>query len=259
MTTWTAVRNYEEMSKLGAELIFNKTSECLRQKNTCLLGLATGNTMIRLYELLAAMFNDHNTDLSGLMTCNLDEYATADGREVPPKHPLSYRKYMDEKLFSKFQPARHFDQARAFFPPAQNAASYDDLIARHGGLDLQLLGIGFNGHIAFNEPMSEKIINADAFAALPSRVIALEPLTIATNARLTADNDPSMVPTKAITMGMKSILAAKQILLLACFEEQERPLSVIKSGRVTPELPASFLLKHPNSQIVYTKDSIATL
>lgn len=259
MTTWTTVSNYEDMSKLGAELIFAKTTKCLQQKKKCLLGLATGNTMIRLYELLAAMFNEHNTDLSGLMTFNLDEYATADGCEVPPTHPLSYRKYMDEKLFSKLRPERRFNPNHAFFPPAQNAAGYDTLIADHGGLDLQLLGIGFNGHIAFNEPMSEKDISAADFAALPSRVIALAPLTITTNARLTAGNDPSMVPTKAITMGMKSILDAEQILLLACFKEQQQPLSVIKAGRITPELPASFLLKHPNSQIVYTKDTIATL
>ena len=79
MTTWTTVSNYEDMSKLGAELIFAKTTKCLQQKKKCLLGLATGNTMIRLYELLAAMFNEHDTDLSGLMTFNLDEYATADG------------------------------------------------------------------------------------------------------------------------------------------------------------------------------------
>lgn len=259
MINWTAVRNYEEMSAFAAELIFNRACECLQEKKQCLLGLATGNTMIRLYELLAAKFNEKNCDLSGLMTFNLDEYATADGQEVPPRHPLSYRRYMDNNFFSRLLPERRFDPAQAYFPPAQDAASYDALIAKHGGLDLQLLGIGFNGHIAFNEPMSEKLIGAEDFAALPSRVIALEPLTIATNARLTADNDPSMVPTKAVTMGMKSILGAKQILLLACFEEQERPLSVIKAGRITPELPASFLLSHPNAQIVYTRDCITTL
>ena len=226
----------------------------ITKKPDSVLGLATGSTPIDTYQELIRLYQEKAVDFSKASTFNLDEYV-----HLPISHACSYHAFMQVQLFD------HVNFKASFLPDGnakdlnRESRRYDTAIQKAGGLDLQLLGIGFNGHIAFNEPMSEKTITADDFAALPSRVIALEPLTIATNARLTADNDPSMVPTKAITMGMKSILAAKQILLLACFEEQERPLSVIKSGRVTPELPASFLLKHPNSQIVYTKDSIATL
>ena len=135
-------------------------------------------------------------------------------------------------------------------------AEFDALIERLGGLDLQLLGIGFNGHIAFNEPMSESQISPAAFAALPTRVIDLTELTIETNARLTAGGDRTQVPRQAVTMGMKPLLAARAILLLACFAEQQEPLGKILHGRPTPELPASYLLDHAQSTILYTGDCI---
>ena len=120
-----------------------------------------------------------------------------------------------------------------------------------------MLGIGFNGHIAFNEPMSETEISRGSFAALPTRIVDLTELTIETNARLTAGGDRTQVPRQAVSMGMRPILAAREILLLACFPEQQEPLWRIMHGRPTPELPASYLLAHPHSTIIYTGDRSA--
>ncbi len=254
---WTKVKDYEAMSQYGAERIFQVAKRCLATSGKCNLGLATGNTMLRLYELLAEKFNAAGTNLRGLSTFNLDEYVAPNGGEVPADHPLSYRAYMRKNLFSRLAPERGFADSSAYYPPATDPASYEQQIADAGGLDLQLLGIGFNGHIAFNEPMSETEISVDAYGELPSRIIDLAPLTIATNARLTAGNDESLMPRQAVTMGLKPILAADEILLLACFKEQAAPLRRVQTGKATPELPASYLHRHPKAEIAYTTDVIA--
>ena len=121
-----------------------------------------------------------------------------------------------------------------------------------------MLGIGFNGHIAFNEPMDEAEISVEAFGALPSRVLPLSKETIDQNTAATADGDPSLVPRFAATMGMAPILAAKRCLLLACFAEQQAPLDAIisRGGAPTPFLPASYLWSHPDFRFVYTTDKI---
>lgn len=254
---WREVADYEEMSHYGADRIFDAAAPVLRAGKWFNLGLATGNTMLKLYEFLADRFNREAVDLAKLRTFNLDEYIGQNGREIPETYPLSYRKYMQENLFSRFDPERKFDPANAHFPPAANAPGYDKLIAECGGLDLQLLGIGFNGHIAFNEPMSEDVIGVETFAALPSRIIDLTEMTIQTNTRLTAGNDRSLMPYQAVTMGMAPIVAARDLLLLACFPEQQKPLQAVKTGRVTPELPASYLHRGAKAEIVYTGDCIA--
>ena len=142
---------------------------------------------------------------------------------------------------------------------ALHAASdaYDPAIAAAGGIDLQLLGIGFNGHVAFNEPMRESEISAEAFGRLPTRVLPLTPETIAQNTAVTAGGDSSLVPRFAATMGMAPILESKKALLLACFAEQEEPLArMLRDRRPTPELPASYLLAHPDFTLVWTADKI---
>ena len=212
--------------------------------------------MLRLYEILAEKFNCANSNLSGLATFNLDEYIGDNDTAVSPEHPLSYRRYMRENFFSLLDESLGFKEENMHFPDALNPEKYDLEIEAAGGLDFQILGIGFNGHIAFNEPMRADEISNEDFSQLPSRVIDLDTLTIQTNARLTADNDLDSVPVKAVTMGMKSILNAKEIMLLACFKEQTEPLRRIKTGEVTTELPASFLLEHSSAEIIFTRDSI---
>ncbi|MDD5677670.1 MAG: glucosamine-6-phosphate deaminase [Kiritimatiellae bacterium] len=253
---WIDVRDYAAMSALAAERIFEVITAKAQAGKPVNIGLATGNTMIRTYAVLAALLNQSGTNLSGLTTFNLDEYVGADGRNVEESHPLSYRAYMREKLIDKLNPALGLRPDKIMFPDAVNAAGYDRAIAAAGGIDFQLLGLGFNGHIAFNEPMTELAITANEFCGLPSRVVNLEKRTLETNASLTAGNDLALVPTKAATMGMSSILRAREIMLLACFAEQAAPLRRIQTGRITPEIPASCLWKHPASTIVYTSDKI---
>jgi len=253
---WIQVENYEAMSSIAAERTFAAIERGIGRKRPMLLGLATGNTMLSLYERLAAMLNRRGFDLSQLHTVNLDEYVGADGKWIPSDHPLSYRGYVQKNFFHRLDPKLGMNGRHIHFPDPMNPSALDEWIRRMGGLDFQLLGIGFNGHIAFNEPMPETAISVEAFAALPSRVVDLTELTIDTNARLTANGDHSKVPRQAVTLGMKQILAAKEILLLACFPQQRQPLRKLQQGRVTPELPGSYLINHPNTTIIYADDQV---
>ena len=246
------------MSSVGASILFEEVMRKITKGERFNLGLATGNTMITLYDELAAKFNRAKADLSLLSTWNLDEYSLDGKCAVPHDHPLSYWKYMHEMFFSKFDPALGFREENAHFPDPASPETYDPAIETAGGLDLQLLGIGFNGHIAFNEPMREDEISAGEFAALPTRVLPLSKETIEQNTHVTAGGDSSLVPRYAATMGMAPILAAKKCLLLACFAEQKAPLDAIfsRGGAPTPFLPASYLWRHPDYRLVYTTDKI---
>ncbi|MBI5686262.1 MAG: glucosamine-6-phosphate deaminase [Verrucomicrobia bacterium] len=244
------------MSRLAAERTFAVIERRLRGNRPMLLGLATGNTMLSLYAQLAEMLNQRRLDLSRLHTVNLDEYVGADGHWIPAGHPLSYRGYVQKNFFSRLDTKLGMNREHVHFPDPARPAALDEWIRSMGGLEFQLLGIGFNGHIAFNEPMPESVISAEAFAALPSRVVGLTELTIDTNARLTAGGDHSKVPRQAVTLGMAQILAAKKILLLACFPQQRQPLRELRQGRVTPELPGSYLNNHPNATIIYADDPV---
>ena len=251
------IKDYAAMSSAGASILFEDAMRKLSKGERFNLGLATGNTMITLYDELAAKFNRAKADLSLLSTWNLDEYSLDGKCAVPHDHPLSYWKYMHEMFFSKFDPALGFREENAHFPDPASPETYDPAIETAGGLDLQLLGIGFNGHIAFNEPMMENEISVEAFAQLPTRVLPLSKETIEQNTAITAGGDSSLVPRYAATMGMAPILAAKKCLLLACFEEQAAPLKeIIAKDRPTPFLPASYLWRHPDFRLIYTADKI---
>jgi len=252
------VKDYAAMSSVGASVIFADAMAKLSKGARYNLGLATGNTMVSLYAELADKFNRAHADLSLLSTWNLDEYATDDHTPVSHGHPLSYWRYMHEMFFSKLDPSRGFKEENAHFPDPSSPDAYDPAIAMVGGLDLQLLGIGFNGHIAFNEPMKEDEISVKAFGKLPTRVLPLSKETIDQNTRLTAGGDEKLVPRFAATMGMAPILKAKKCLLLACFSEQIAPLKAIfgRNGEPTPFLPASYLWRHPDYRLVYTTDKI---
>ncbi len=256
MLHWKKVDNFSAMSEYGAELIYQVIAKASQQKRRVNIGLATGNTMLELYPLLAAKLKQNKICLRELHTYNLDEYLAGDGHPVSAKHPLSYRRYMWENFFQHLPSELGFGERQQHFPCPLNPTAFDQALAEAGGLDLQLLGIGFNGHIAFNEPQSKKEISVADFAALPTRVIDLKPLTITTNARLTAGGNEDLVPHQAVSVGMKPILDAGKLLLLACFKEQTEPLLKIQSGEVTPELPASYLLQHHNAEIVYSADTI---
>ena len=227
------VKDYGAMSSVGASIIYDAVMRKLEKGERFNLGLATGNTMITLYDELADKFNRARADLSLLSTWNLDEYASDAHTAVPHDHPLSYWKYMHEMLFAKFDPALGFREENAHFPEPASPETY--------------------------EPMREDEISVEAFGALPTRVLPLSKETIEQNTAVTAGGDSSLVPRYAATMGMAPILAAKKCLLLACFKEQTAPLTAIfaRGGEPTPFLPASYLWRHHDYHLIYTTDKIA--
>jgi glucosamine-6-phosphate deaminase len=253
---WQKTKNYDAMSHCAAEIIYGAIAKASERGKRFNLGMATGNTMLELYRILAEALNNNDIKLEQLHTYNLDEYLSNDGNVVSESHPLSYRKYMRDNFFSRLKPELGFSEEQIHFPEPADPARFDRELEETGGIDLQLLGIGFNGHIAFNEPENAASASIEEFAERPSRIIELMPLTLETNAKLTAGGKLGDVPTKAVTMGMKPILAAKEILLLACFEEQEEALGKMRKIKPTPELPASYLLRHPSATVIYTGDKI---
>ncbi|MCL6443252.1 MAG: glucosamine-6-phosphate deaminase [Alicyclobacillus sp.] len=199
------------------------------------LGLATGSTPIPLYEELVR-FHRRGLSFSHVTTINLDEYVG-----LPPDHPQSYHAFMDQHLF------RHIDvrRDRTFIPRGDapdlraECERYDEIIRNHP-IDLQILGIGVNGHIGFNEP--------GAALKAHTHVVRLAPETIAANSRFFRDGET--VPVEAITMGLQSILQAKQILLLAFGREKAKAIADATYGEVKTSSPASMLQLHPNVTFV---------
>ncbi|HEY4399131.1 MAG TPA: glucosamine-6-phosphate deaminase [Lactobacillaceae bacterium] len=194
------------------------------------LGLATGSTPVEIYRDLVAS----ELDFSDITSVNLDEYVGLAG-----DHEQSYRYFMDSHLFN-FKPFKE-----TFVPdgtaqnPADAAKAYDEIIAAHP-IDLQLLGIGRNGHIGFNEPGTSFDVT--------THVVDLEPSTIEANARFFASVDD--VPKQALSMGIASILKSKQILLVAYGADKAEAVAAMLNGEITPDLPASVLQKHANVTVL---------
>lgn len=232
-------KNYDEMSKKASEII------ALEVKNNphAILGLATGSTPIGTYKELIRMHKEENLDFSKIKTFNLDEYVGLDG-----DHPNSYRYFMDEELFNHINIAKENTNV----PDGKTkdllsfCRDYDKRIEEAGGVDLQLLGIGSNGHIAFNEPADELSANTS--------IVKLTEETINANARFFDSIDE--VPKEAISMGIGSILKAKKILLLANGKGKAEAIKkLLNSDKVSTRLPASFLYLHPDVTIIVDEDA----
>ncbi len=226
--------------RLTARLI----AKALRAKPDLVLGLATGGTMERVYELLADMHRNEGLDFSGCRTFNLDEYV---GLSVSEE--TSYRFYMNHHLFSKI----NINIANTHLPDGQadnlekECAQYEEKMVEAGGIDLQLLGIGQDGHIGFNEPLS----------ALRSRtrVKSLSPDTVRQNARYFSS--PGDMPRRAITMGVGTILDSKRCVLLATGESKAGIIAKAVEGPITAMISASALQLHPHCTIIV--DEMAAL
>lgn len=224
--------SYEELCKRVSRVFAAQIT--LKPNST--LGLATGSTPIGVYGELAQMVAEGRLSFSQVQTVNLDEYVGLGAQD-----DQSYRYFMDHQLFDRVD----IDKARTHVPnglaqdPQAEAARYEALVASLGGVDIQLLGIGNNGHIGFNEP-------CDHFP-MQTHTVQLTESTIQANARFFAD--ASQVPTQAITMGIGTIFAAKKIILMANGEKKAQILLDTVAGPVTPQVPASILQLHPDVTI----------
>jgi glucosamine-6-phosphate deaminase len=210
------------------------------------LGLATGGTMVRLYASLIALCKQSGTSVSGVTTFNLDEYVG-----LAPEHPASYHHYMRDKLFSKLD----FDPLKTHLPrgdapnPDDEARRYEDLIKSTGGIDLQLLGIGRNGHIGFNEPSSS--------LASRTRVKTLATGTLEANHQYFDSDD--QIPNLALTMGVGTILDSHECLLVATGADKAEAVAKMVEGPVTASCPASVLQFHQRVTVVLDADAAAKL
>lgn len=220
-----------------ADHLAHHLTELIRSKPECILGLATGSTMEPVYaKLLDHAKQKNSPDLSRLTTFNLDEYIG-----LPASHPQSYSHYMHQHLFDRL--GLHDNQVNLPNGTSANleheCAQYSAAIAKAGGLDFQLLGIGTNGHIGFNEP-------GTPFDSL-THVIELSDNTRLDNSRFF--DDPTEMPTHAITMGIRDILEAKEVVLVATGEHKADVMNLLYRTPADPEMPASALKLHPNARI----------
>ena len=235
-------KDYEDMSKKAAAIIAAQVAE----KPDCVLGLAPGSTPIGTYKNLVEWYENGSLDFSQVRTVNLDEY-----RGLPRDNDQSYYYFMHDNLFNHV----NIDEANTNVPDGTNpdadaeCARYEALIASYGGQDLQLLGLGHNGHIGFNEPAQE--------FDKTTHCVDLQESTIEANKRFFASADD--VPKQAYTMGIGTIMKAKKILVVANGEGKADIVAKAFFGPVTPEVPASILQFHPNVTIVVDEAAASKL
>ena len=226
----------DEMGVLAADIF----AEVIHSKPRPVLGLATGSTPLPLYRELIQRCKDGKLDFSDVRTINLDEYAG-----LPGTHEQSYRYFMNENLFNhiNIKPENTYVPNGMAEDPEAECSRYDALVKSMGGVDLQLLGVGFNGHLAFCEP-------SDVFSN-KTQYIRLAEITINANARFFSD--PSEVPRYAFSMGIKDIMLAKKILLLAGAEKKDI-IEKAMNGDITPQVPASVLQLHQDATVIIIKE-----
>ena len=225
--------DYEVMSRTAARVISGYVSS----HPDCVLGLATGSTPIGLYRCLVEDYEAGALSFKDVTSFNLDEY-----RGLDPQHDQSYRYFMEHNLFSHvdIDPARTHVPDGACPDAAAACAAYEQSIAEAGGLGLQLLGLGHNGHIGFNEP-------GEAFVR-ETHVVDLTERTIEANARFFAHRDE--VPRQALTMGIGAIMAAKRVLVAVSGADKAEAVRRAFAGPITPAVPASILQLHPDVVLV---------
>ena len=234
--------SYDEMSRAAANIVADR----LRRKPNLVLGLATGGTPLGLYKELIRMHKEEGLSFSKVTTFNLDEYIG-----VPGTHDQSYYYFMWENLF------KHIDVNRRFIHVPDGMAGdieahcewYEEEIRKWGGIDLQILGIGANGHIAFNEPGSS--------LGSRTRIKTLTEQTVKDNARFF--KNMSEVPKTAITMGIGTIMEAKEIILLADKTNKADAIKAAAEGPMTAMVPASIIQLHRKAYVIVDKEAASKL
>ena len=242
MITYQVYKTAKDAAKAAA-MVFAST---IYQKPNAVLGLATGSTPIELYKRLIKLHEKELIDFSKVVAFNLDEYVGLDST-----HDQSYRYFMNDQLFDHI----NIDKANTHVPSglgdmAQNTREYDALIKAVGGIDLQLLGIGHNGHIGFNEPNASGLPHG-------TNIVDLTPSTIEANSRLFDSIDE--VPKQAISVGVGGIMEAKRIVLIATGSGKAEIIAKSINGPITTGNPASMLQMHTNVQFFLDEDAAAQL
>lgn len=231
-----------------AERASNIIAEQVRKKPDSVLGLATGSTPEDTYKLLVESYEAGDLDFSGIRTFNLDEYLG-----LPREHNQSYYWFMHDRLFNHInikQENVNLPDGMAKDPEAE-CESYEEKIRAAGGIDLQLLGVGGDGHIGFNEPASS--------LSSRTRVKALTEQTIKDNARLFFDGNEDEVPRFSITMGVATIMEARRLLLLASGDHKADVVKALVEGPVTAHITASALQLHRTATVIVDEAAAAKL
>lgn len=229
--------SYKELSHIAANIMGAQ----ITLKPNSVIGLATGSTPLGLYRELGERCQRGDLDFSEVITVNLDEYAGLKG-----DHEQSYRYFMQKNLFDHInvKPENTYVPNGCSADPALEGKEYDDRIEAFGGIDMQLLGIGMDGHIGFNEP-------ADHFVKA-THLVDLHESTIEANSRFF--NSADEVPKQAVTMGMGSIMGAKKILMIVNGKAKKEILMDALYGPITPQNQASILQLHPDVTVIYTEE-----
>ena len=230
--------NYEEMSKAGAEIVISQ----LKEKSNSILGLATGSTPVGLYKELIKAYENGDISFKDVKTFNLDEYYP-----ISKSNDQSYDYFMNDNLFSHVD----IDKANTDIPNGEatdadkECEDYEKRIAASAGVDVQILGIGQNGHIGFNEP-------DDALNAVTHKT-ALTQNTIEANSRFFESIEE--VPTAALTMGIGTIMKAKKIILLASGANKKAAVAALRDNSLTTDCPATMLKLHSDVTIICDKEA----
>lgn len=235
----SAVQTFEDAEtacRAAAEWVASRIAEAVAARGRAVAGLATGRTPIPLYRELVARHKRGSLSFRDVVTYNLDEYYP-----IRPLDPNSYHAYMDQHLFAHVDlPANQAHVLDGSVPERfvdEHCAAFDRWIEADGGLDFQLLGLGRNGHIGFNEPCD---LAVDAMLRLPTRVVPLHPVTTA-DAAADFGGKADRVPRRALTMGVAPIVAARSILVLAFGRSKAEAVAAALRGPVTSTLPGSLL------------------
>lgn len=230
--------NYEKMSKEAAKIV----ASIIKENPSAKLGLATGSTPVGMYENLVKDYEDGKIDFSKVSTVNLDEYVGIDA-----SNPQSYQYFMDEHLFNKV----NIDKDNTHLPKefgtlSESVKKYDELLEEFGQRDVQVLGIGPNGHIAFNEP--------DTKLNMHTSIIDLKEETIEANSRFFKSKDE--VPKQAMSMGMVDVFNTKTLLVMANGKSKHEAVKkFLSTDKIETQFPMSFIRLHPNAYLIVDKEA----
>lgn len=235
------VNDYQEIS----EKAFEEIKKTVTEKPDAVLGLATGSSPVGLYQLMIKDHQENGTSYRKVRTFNLDEYVG-----LPKDHPESYYSFMHRNLFDGLDIKEENIHIPSSEGDLQEKCEQYNAALEETVIDVQILGIGSNGHIGFNEP-------GTSFDSV-THIVDLKPSTIRDNARF-FDDDISKVPTKAITMGISNVMAAKKIILLANGENKANAIQACVMGPVTENVPASILQEHPDVIMIVDRTAASSL